>query len=97
LICYSEWKFDADEIEAGLQGLVEEELHLGLESPEVYSHDLFSLIDQGLQKYELELLDFATDGDYYNFLLVRRKDTPQIIRLCQHFGIPVEQTVTAES
>lgn len=91
----SDWKFDPEEAEACINDLLEAaDLPIKFEDKwtftypsETYSHDLFPYIQEGLEKFGLNLMDIQTYGDYYVFFLVKSDDLAEILELSEKLAL----------
>jgi hypothetical protein len=85
----SDWKFDPEDAEYFISEMIDEDLNF--EYPEeTYSHDLFPYIQAALEKHDLELMTYDTQGDNYLFFVANKKDVPRILELSELTKIEVD-------
>jgi hypothetical protein len=87
----SDWKFDPEDLEVYISDLIDEPFALVLPNKETYSQDLFPFAEQQLAEKGLALLNYDTQGDSYEFLVVNYQDRERIIWLCQKFAVPIDR------
>jgi hypothetical protein len=85
----TDWKFDPEDADGFIGDLLGQE-NWGFTYPkETYSHNLFPYIQSALAKIGLELMNFDTGGDCYDFFVVHKKDVPEIVNLSQKIKIGI--------
>lgn len=89
----TDWKFDPDDADEFIGDIIHpDSLDWGFEYPEdTYSHNLFPYIKTALDKMDLELMDLDCGGDSYCFLVVNKKDVPEILNLSQKIKIGIQK------
>ncbi|MBF4517551.1 hypothetical protein IRZ71_14400 [Flavobacterium sp. ANB] len=86
----SDWKFDAENAEYFISEMIGHDLNF--EYPEeTYSHDLFPYIQTALEKLDLELMTYDTQGDNYLFFVANKDDVGRILQLSELTKIEVNQ------
>lgn len=86
----SDWKFDPEDAEYFISEMIGEDLNF--EYPEeTYSHDLFPYIQSALEKHNLELMTYDTNGDDYLFFVANKSDVYRILELAELTKIEVNQ------
>lgn len=86
----SDWKFDPEDAEYFISEMIGEDLNF--EYPEeTYSHDLFPYIQSALEKHNLELMTYDTQGDNYLFFVANKNDVVRILELSELTKIEVNQ------
>ncbi len=86
----SDWKFDPEDAEYFISEMIGEDLNF--EYPEeTYSHDLFPYIQSALEKRDLELMTYDTQGDNYLFFVANKDDVSRILELAELTKIEVIQ------
>jgi hypothetical protein len=86
----SDWKFDPEDAEYFISEMIGEDLNF--EYPEeTYSHNLFPYIQSALEKHDLELMTYDTQGDNYLFFVANKNDVARIIELSELTKIEVNQ------
>jgi len=86
----SDWKFDPEDAEYFISEMIGEDLNF--EYPEeTYSHDLFPYIQSALEKLDLELMTYDTQGDNYLFFVANKNDVSRILELSELTKIEVHQ------
>lgn len=87
----SDWKFDSEDLEMHITHLIGEPFALNLPGKDIYSRDLFPFAEQQLAEKGLTLLNYDTQGDSYEFLVVNQEDSNRILWLCQKFQVPIDR------
>jgi len=86
----SDWKFDPEDAEYFISEMIGEDLNF--EYPEeTYSHDLFPYIQSALEKRDLELMTYDTQGDNYLFFVANKDDVSRILELAELTKVEVNQ------
>lgn len=86
----SDWKFDPEDAEYFISEMIGKDLNF--EYPEeTYSHDLFPYIQSALEKHNLELMTYETNGDNYLFFVANKEDVARILELSELTKIEVNQ------
>ena len=86
----SDWKFDPEDAEYFISEMIGEGLNF--EYPEeTYSHDLFPCIQSALEKHNLELMTYDTQGDNYLFFVAHKNEVDRILELAELTKIEVNQ------
>jgi hypothetical protein len=86
----SDWKFDPEDAEYFISEMIGEDLNF--EYPEeTYSHDLFPYIQSALEKRDLELMTYDTQGDNYLFFVANKSDVDRILELSELTKIEINQ------
>lgn len=86
----SDWKFDPEDAEYFISEMIGEDLNF--EYPEeTYSHNLFPYIQSALEKHNLELMTYDTQGDNYLFFVANKNDVARILELSELTKIEVNQ------
>ncbi|PWB23038.1 hypothetical protein [Flavobacterium sp. HTF] len=86
----SDWKFDPEDAEYFISEMIGEDLNFAY--PEkTYSHDLFPYIQSALEKLNLELMSYNTNGDNYLFFLANKDNVSRILKLSDLTKIEVDQ------
>lgn len=86
----SDWKFDPEDAEYFISDLIGEDFTF--EYPkETYSHDLFPYIQSALEKLNLELMSYNTNGDNYLFFVANKEDVGRILELSELTKIEIDQ------
>jgi len=86
----SDWKFDPEDAEYFISEMIGEDLNF--EYPEeTYSHDLFPYIQSALEKRNLELMTYDTQGDNYLFFVANKNEVNRILELSELTKIEINQ------
>jgi hypothetical protein len=86
----SDWKFDPEDAIHFISYMLGEDFIF--EYPEeTYSHNLFPYIQSELEKLDLELLTYDTQGDNYLFFVANKEDVERILELSELTKIEVNQ------
>ena len=86
----SDWKFDPEDAEYFISEMIGEDLNF--EYPEeTYSHNLFPYIQSALEKHDLELMTYDTQGDNYLFFVANKGDVNRILELSELTKIEINQ------
>jgi hypothetical protein len=86
----SDWKFDPEDAEYFISEMIGHDLNFAY--PEkTYSHELFPYIQSALEKLNLELMSYNTNGDNYLFFLANKEDVSRILELSDLTKIEVDQ------
>ncbi|KAF2334212.1 DUF6630 family protein [Flavobacterium ginsenosidimutans] len=86
----SDWKFDPEDAEYFISDLIGEDFTFDYPE-ETYSHDLFPYIQSALEKQNLELMSYNTNGDNYLFFIANKEDVGRILELSELTKIEVDQ------
>ncbi|KUJ63780.1 hypothetical protein AR687_00910 [Flavobacteriaceae bacterium CRH] len=86
----SDWKFDPEDAEYFISDMIGEDLNFNYPE-ETYSHNLFPYIQSALEKLNLELMTYDTQGDNYLFFVANKDDVSRILKLSQLTNIEVNQ------
>jgi hypothetical protein len=87
---YSDWKFDPEDIEYGISGILGEEFRFEYPA-ETYSHNLFPYIQSELAKQELTLMNIDTFGDSYLFFVVKIATIDRLVAIAQTIDLKIER------
>jgi hypothetical protein len=86
----SDWKFDPEDAEYFISEMIGHDLNFAY--PEkTYSHELSPYIQSALEKLNLELMSYNTNGDNYLFFLANKEDVSRILELSDLTKIEVDQ------
>lgn len=86
----SDWKFDPEDAEYFISEMIGQDLNF--EYPEeTYSHNLFPYIQSALEKLNLELMTYDTQGDNYLFFVANKGDVGRILELSELTKIEINQ------
>ncbi|MCR4030975.1 MULTISPECIES: hypothetical protein [Flavobacterium] len=86
----SDWKFDPEDAEYFISDLIGEDFTFDYPE-ETYSHDLFPYIQSALEKLNLELMSYNTNGDNYLFFVANKEDVGRILELSELTKIEIDQ------
>lgn len=86
----SDWKFSPEDVESNISEILGEDLNFNYPD-ETYSHELFPYIQSALEKFNLELMSYNTNGDNYVFFLANKSDVDRILELSELTKIEVAQ------
>ena len=86
----SDWKFDPEDAEYFISEMIGEDLNFAYPE-ETYSHNLFPYIQSALEKHDLELMTYNTQGDNYLFFVANKNDVGRILELSELTKIEVNQ------
>lgn len=86
----SDWKFDPEDAEYFISNLIGEDFTFDYPE-ETYSHDLFPYIQSALEKLNLELMSYNTNGDNYLFFIANKDNVSRILELSELTKIEIDQ------
>ncbi|KFF05176.1 DUF6630 family protein [Flavobacterium reichenbachii] len=86
----SDWKFDPEDAIYFISYMLGEDFTFDYPE-ETYSHNLFPYIQSELEKLNLELLTYDTQGDNYLFFVANKEDVERILELSELTKIEVNQ------
>ncbi|WP_456314135.1 DUF6630 family protein [Pseudomonas shirazensis] len=86
----SDWKFDPEDAEYFISEMIGHDLNFDYPE-ETYSHNLFPYIQSALEKLDLELMTYDTQGDNYLFFVANKDDVSRILELSELTKIEVNQ------
>ena len=86
----SDWKFDPEDAEYFISEMIGHDLNFD-HPEETYSHNLFPYIQSALEKLDLELMTYDTQGDNYLFFVANKDDVSRILELSELTKIEVNQ------
>lgn len=86
----SDWKFDPEDAEYFISEMMGEDWSFDYPD-ETYSHDLFPYIQSALEKINMELMSYNTNGDNYLFFLANKNDVSRILELSELTKVEIDR------